>query len=168
LGFGATRIRIRIPSSCACVICNARGPRRRFHVFIPTFIVANIMTMGCSIPNRTRTDTHSRGIFGERSHSHSHGHDTHVFCRGLIEALQKWRCALVPFTYLCITMLTHVNFFHIALPSLAIYCLISYREGSQGRRVKLVGLGANILLTSAKGWYMNSAALFADAGHSLP
>ncbi|KAI0261312.1 hypothetical protein BGY98DRAFT_1053536 [Russula aff. rugulosa BPL654] len=37
------------------------------------------------------THTHSRGIFGERSHSHSHGHDTHVFCRGLIEALQKWR-----------------------------------------------------------------------------
>ena len=34
----------------------------------------------------------------------------------------------------------------------------------------LIGLGANILLTSAKGaagWSMNSAALLADAGHSL-
>jgi len=42
--------------------------------------------------------------------------------------------------------------------------------GDRGSRVTLVGLGANVLLTSAKGaagWYMNSAALLADAGHSL-
>jgi hypothetical protein len=44
------------------------------------------------------------------------------------------------------------------------------REGDRGSRVTLVGLGANVLLTSAKGaagWFMNSAALLADAGHSL-
>ncbi|KAI0256128.1 cation efflux protein [Lactifluus subvellereus] len=42
--------------------------------------------------------------------------------------------------------------------------------GDRGSRVTLVGLGANVLLTSAKGaagWFMNSAALLADAGHSL-
>lgn len=42
--------------------------------------------------------------------------------------------------------------------------------GDRGSRVTLIGLGANILLTSAKGaagWFMNSAALLADAGHSL-
>ncbi|KAH8992847.1 mitochondrial iron ion transporter [Lactarius hatsudake] len=42
--------------------------------------------------------------------------------------------------------------------------------GDRGSRVTLIGLGANILLTSAKGaagWSMNSAALLADAGHSL-
>ncbi|KAH8994020.1 CDF-like metal transporter [Lactarius akahatsu] len=44
------------------------------------------------------------------------------------------------------------------------------RGGDRGSRVTLIGLGANILLTSAKGaagWSMNSAALLADAGHSL-
>ena len=47
---------------------------------------------------------------------------------------------------------------------------IREREGDRGSRVTLVGLGANVLLTSAKGiagWFMNSAALLADAGHSL-
>ena len=49
------------------------------------------------------------------------------------------------------------------------YCF-TLCEGDRGSRVTLVGLGANVLLTSAKGaagWYMNSAALLADAGHSL-
>ncbi|KAN0128130.1 CDF metal transporter 4 [Lactarius tabidus] len=44
------------------------------------------------------------------------------------------------------------------------------KGGDRGSRVTLIGLGANILLTSAKGaagWSMNSAALLADAGHSL-
>jgi hypothetical protein len=48
--------------------------------------------------------------------------------------------------------------------------LVSYREGDRGSRVTLVGLGANVLLTSAKGaagWFMNSAGLLADAGHSV-
>jgi len=42
--------------------------------------------------------------------------------------------------------------------------------GDSGSRITLVGLGVNVLLTSAKGaagWFMNSAALLADAGHSL-
>src|SRR6266566_2746284 len=53
--------------------------------------------------------------------------------------------------------------------SSVLYCL-PLREGDRGSRVTLVGLGANVLLTSAKGaagWYVNSAALLADAGHSL-
>ncbi|KAI9509499.1 cation efflux family-domain-containing protein [Russula earlei] len=42
--------------------------------------------------------------------------------------------------------------------------------GDRGSRITLVGLGVNVVLTSAKGaagWLMNSAALLADAGHSL-
>ncbi|KAF9648557.1 hypothetical protein BDM02DRAFT_3155671 [Thelephora ganbajun] len=40
----------------------------------------------------------------------------------------------------------------------------------RGSQITLVGLYANIVLTGAKGvagWYMNSAALLAEAGHSL-
>jgi len=42
--------------------------------------------------------------------------------------------------------------------------------GDRGSQITLVGLFANICLTAAKGvagWYMHSASLFADAGHSL-
>ncbi|TFY76692.1 hypothetical protein EWM64_g7319 [Hericium alpestre] len=43
-------------------------------------------------------------------------------------------------------------------------------RGDRGSRITLIGLASNVVLTSAKGvagWYMNSAALLADAGHSL-
>ncbi|PVF96709.1 cation efflux protein [Serendipita vermifera] len=43
-------------------------------------------------------------------------------------------------------------------------------KGDAGSRVTLMGLGANVGLTVLKGtagWYLNSAALIADAGHSL-
>ncbi|CAG8589818.1 9261_t:CDS:2 [Acaulospora colombiana] len=43
-------------------------------------------------------------------------------------------------------------------------------KGDAGSRVTLMGLGANVGLTLLKGtagWYLNSAALIADAGHSL-
>ncbi|KAI0268679.1 cation efflux family-domain-containing protein [Gloeopeniophorella convolvens] len=42
--------------------------------------------------------------------------------------------------------------------------------GDRGSRITLIGLGVNIVLTGTKGvagWFMNSAALLADAGHSL-
>ncbi|KAL4074111.1 mitochondrial iron ion transporter [Scleroderma citrinum] len=42
--------------------------------------------------------------------------------------------------------------------------------GDRGSRITLIGLYSNIVLTGAKGiaaWYMNSASLLADAGHSL-
>jgi len=42
--------------------------------------------------------------------------------------------------------------------------------GDRGSRITLIGLLANIALTGAKGfagWYMHSASLLADAGHSL-
>jgi divalent metal cation (Fe/Co/Zn/Cd) transporter len=50
------------------------------------------------------------------------------------------------------------------------FSFLLFCEGDRGSRVTLIGLGANIVLTSAKGaagWFMNSAALLADAGHSL-
>ncbi|KAA1476795.1 cation efflux protein [Dentipellis sp. KUC8613] len=43
-------------------------------------------------------------------------------------------------------------------------------RGDPGSRITLIGLGSNVILTSAKGaagYFMNSAALLADAGHSL-
>ncbi|KAI0779922.1 hypothetical protein C8Q74DRAFT_1261951 [Fomes fomentarius] len=43
-------------------------------------------------------------------------------------------------------------------------------EGDRGSKITLVGLASNVVLTGAKGaagWYMNSAALLADAGHCL-
>ncbi|KAK7675962.1 hypothetical protein QCA50_021075 [Cerrena zonata] len=42
--------------------------------------------------------------------------------------------------------------------------------GDRGSRITVIGLVSNVGLTAAKGaagWYMNSAALLADAGHSL-
>ncbi|KAI0915789.1 hypothetical protein AcW1_003709 [Taiwanofungus camphoratus] len=42
--------------------------------------------------------------------------------------------------------------------------------GDRGSRITLIGLFSNVGLTGAKGfagWYMNSASLLADAGHSL-
>jgi divalent metal cation (Fe/Co/Zn/Cd) transporter len=44
------------------------------------------------------------------------------------------------------------------------------RQGDRGTRITLIGLFANVALTGAKGvagWYMHSASLLADAGHSL-
>ncbi|KAI0644560.1 cation efflux family-domain-containing protein [Trametes meyenii] len=41
-------------------------------------------------------------------------------------------------------------------------------QGDRGSKITLVGLASNVVLTGAKGaagWYMNSAALLADAGH---
>ncbi|EGN99786.1 hypothetical protein SERLA73DRAFT_180000 [Serpula lacrymans var. lacrymans S7.3] len=43
-------------------------------------------------------------------------------------------------------------------------------NGDRGSHITLVGLFANVILTGAKGtagWYMHSASLLADAGHSL-
>ncbi|KII92111.1 hypothetical protein PLICRDRAFT_103756 [Plicaturopsis crispa FD-325 SS-3] len=43
-------------------------------------------------------------------------------------------------------------------------------RGDRGSQITLVGLSANIVLTAAKGtagWYMHSASLLAEAGHSM-
>lgn len=50
------------------------------------------------------------------------------------------------------------------------YAFLSMIEGDRGSQITLVGLFANIGLTGVKGlagWYMHSASLLADAGHSL-
>ena len=96
---------------------------------------------------------HSHGIFG---HSHSHGGDDgHAHGGEVMEALQKGVGAhrFIPYFG------TDANL-----------RLCSMWAADRGSRITLIGLGANVLLTSAKGaagWYMNSAALLADAGHSL-
>ena len=45
-----------------------------------------------------------------------------------------------------------------------------WRIGDRGSQITLIGLFANVGLTIAKGaagWYMHSASLLADAGHSM-
>lgn len=105
----------------------------------------------------SNSHSHSHGIFGGHSHSHGHDHD-HDHGGGLIQTLQSG--GTPPSLYRCVrTLPAHSPF----LPSF-------FLEGDRGSRVTLIGLGANVLLTSAKGaagWFMNSAALLADAGHSL-
>ena len=116
------------------------------------------------------THTHPHGIFGGHSHAHSHGHDGHDHGGGLIETLQSGGAHLSSLLFVYYDAHASNSFRIATLPSLATYRLVSYREGDRGSRVTLVGLGANVLLTGAKGaagWYMNSAALLADAGHSL-
>lgn len=42
--------------------------------------------------------------------------------------------------------------------------------GDRGNDITLIGLVSNVVLTAAKGlagWYMHSASLMADAGHSM-
>ena len=136
----------------------------------------NTVTMGCRTPNRTRTHSSSWNS-SEDTDTHipangQHGHDGHDHGGGLIETLQSGGAHL-SHSHLCVCYDAHTR--HIlsqCLPflSLAIYCLVSYREGDRGSQVTLVGLGVNVMLTSAKGaagWYMNSAALLADGDHSL-
>ena len=114
--------------------------------------------------------SHSHGIFG--GHSHGHGHDGHDHSGGgLIETLQSggwFHSTFLP----VLRWLTHTRYISSVfdLPFTIDSYRYRYREGDRGSRVTLVGLVANIFLTSAKGaagWYMNSAALLADAGHSL-
>ena len=117
------------------------------------------------------THTHSHGIFGGHPHSHSHDHADHDHGGGLIETLQSGGVHPFPFTYRILEC-SQIHILPNGSPSPFLFAVsrIKYREGDRGSRVTLVGLGANIILTSAKGaagWYMNSAALLADAGHSL-
>lgn len=54
------------------------------------------------------------------------------------------------------------------LSSSGLICI--YLLGDRGSYITLVGLFSNIALTAAKGlagWFMHSASLLADAGHSL-
>jgi hypothetical protein len=113
--------------------------------------------------------SHSHKIFGGHSHSHGHGQDGHDHGGGLIETLQSGGahpCHGPIHTVFYDGSHTSTFFSFVLSPR----SLVSHREGDRGSRVTLVGLVANVFLTSAKGaagWYMNSAALLADAGHSL-
>jgi hypothetical protein len=90
---------------------------------------------------------HSHSIFS--AHSHSHGEEGHdASAEEVMKALGgsgQWNLS--------------ANGIQLTL-----------RPGDRGSRITLIGLFANIGLTASKGaagWYMNSAALLAEAGHSL-
>lgn len=64
------------------------------------------------------------------------------------------------------------SLFRFGLPSVKLYVTFAelHFAGDKGSRVTLIGLFANIGLTSAKGaagFYMHSASLMADAAHSF-
>lgn len=101
--------------------------------------------------DRDHVDAHSHthSIFGSHSHGeegHGHGHEQ------IIDALQGSGKHCI---YLLLYWFSGTNF---------------ARAGDRGSRITLIGLFANVGLTAAKGaagWYMHSASLLADAGHSL-
>ena len=97
------------------------------------------------LPNH-EAHSHSHSIFGH-SHSHEAGH-THD-AEQIIAALEG--SGMSPLSSL-------------QLPYLP------WTSGDRGSYITLVGLFSNIALTTAKGfagWYLHSASLLADAGHSL-
>lgn len=91
--------------------------------------------------------SHSHSLFG---HSHSHGPEAHTHDAEQIIAALKGSGTFVGIAYPL----------YAQLPS----------TGDRGSYITLVGLFSNIALTGAKGlagWYLHSASLLADAGHSL-
>lgn len=93
--------------------------------------------------------SHSHSLFG---HSHSHGPEAHTRDAEQIIAAIKGSGTFVSY-------------------SLLLLCSSpSPPPGDRGSYITLVGLFSNIILTGAKGlagWYLHSASLLADAGHSL-
>ncbi|KAJ3007823.1 hypothetical protein NUW54_g3396 [Trametes sanguinea] len=81
------------------------------------------------------------------SHSHSHSH-SHGFFGSLVHRHD------------------HGEEGHAKDPEQIVQALKG--QGDRGSKITLIGLASNVVLTGAKGaagWYMNSAALLADAGH---
>ncbi|KAI0356398.1 hypothetical protein OH77DRAFT_1424062 [Trametes cingulata] len=81
------------------------------------------------------------------SHSHSHSHSHGIFST-------------------LVHRHDHAEEGHAKDPEQIVQALKG--QGDRGSRITLIGLASNVVLTGAKGaagWYMNSAALLADAGH---
>jgi cation diffusion facilitator family transporter len=98
--------------------------------------------------DHSHSHSHSHGVFG-----HTHEHDgSSESAKQVVNAFQNTGVsASLP------QWLTSTN-------------LACSSAGDAGSRITIIGLVANIGLTSAKGlagWFMNSAALLADAGHSF-
>ena len=99
-----------------------------------------------NLPDHDEAHSHSHSIFGH-SHSHEAGH-THD-AEQIIAALEGSG---------------------MSRPSSLQFPYSPWTSGDRGSYITLVGLFSNIALTTAKGfagWYMHSASLLADAGHSL-
>lgn len=96
--------------------------------------------------------THSHTVLGSLSHSHSHSHgeNGHDDVERVVQALRgggtSFRCSASVSTR-----------------------KLSMLAGDKGSRITLIGLAANVGLTVSKGtagWFLNSASLLADAGHT--
>ncbi|KAH9894913.1 hypothetical protein C8Q73DRAFT_692188 [Cubamyces lactineus] len=94
----------------------------------------------------------------DHSHDHAHDHDhashshSHSHSHGLFSTLVHTH--------------DHAEDGHTKDPEKIVQALQG--QGDRGSRITLIGLASNVVLTGAKGaagWYMNSAALLADAGH---
>jgi len=91
--------------------------------------------------------THSHSIFG---HSHSHGEEHSHDAEQIIAALKG------------------SGAFFVNLPLISSEA--RFDPGDRGSYITLVGLASNVVLTATKalaGWFLHSASLLADAGHSL-
>ncbi len=89
--------------------------------------------------------SHSHSLF---SHSHSHD-DDHNHGAEIVAALQGKGASILRYT---IEKCAH------------------YQPGDRGSQITLLGLASNVSLTIIKGlagWFLHSASLLADAGHSM-
>ncbi|KAI0717297.1 hypothetical protein C8T65DRAFT_694400, partial [Cerioporus squamosus] len=101
-------------------------------------------------PERAATDSHDH-VHDHQTETHSHSH-SHSHSHGILGALVHRH--------------DHAEEGHTKDPEKIVQALKG--EGDRGSKITLVGLASNVVLTGAKGaagWYMNSAALLADAGH---
>ncbi|RDX48034.1 hypothetical protein OH76DRAFT_1353177 [Lentinus brumalis] len=102
-------------------------------------------------PERTQPSATGSHDHDQPTETHSHSH-THSHSTGFFGALVHRH--------------DHDEEGHVKDPEQIVQALKG--EGDRGSKITLVGLASNIVLTGAKGaagWYMNSAALLADAGH---
>ncbi|KAG9316367.1 hypothetical protein JVU11DRAFT_2400 [Chiua virens] len=96
-------------------------------------------------PRSTEKNAQSLGSDNSRNHHHDHSHSHSIFH-------------------------SHSRDDHDHSQSAEQIVHIFEGKGDRGSRITLLGLLVNIVLTSAKGfagWYMHSASLLADAGHSF-
>ena len=93
---------------------------------------------------------HSHSVLGSFGHSHSHGEHGNDDVERVVQALRGGGTSCF----------CSVSFNKPVLSILA---------GDKGSRITLIGLAANVGLTVSKGtagWFLNSASLLADAGHT--
>ncbi|KAI8975826.1 cation efflux family-domain-containing protein [Trametes punicea] len=111
-----------------------------------------------STQSKGKEAEHAATLPHEHEHPQNHSHDhashshSHTHSHGIFSSLVHRH--------------DHAEEGHAKDPEQIVQALKG--QGDRGSKVTLIGLASNVVLTGAKGaagWYMNSAALLADAGH---